>query len=314
MKKITKATIILSSISVVVAVFFCSNLFPDIYGWMGFAVSKLTPIVSKENENIVVASYNTRIYTTTDRWQKCYTFRATLIKEGIQEMNPDIIGFQEAQDIHRGYYNSILKDYDVTYKNRENKKGSEACPIYFRKDKFNCLKTGHFWLSETPDVESISWGAACVRVCSYAVLEEKKSNKELVVFNTHLDHVSAEARINEIKVVTDKRKELGFEDKASLIMGDMNDYLGSPTINHLFDNFNDSWAEAKDKNGIPSHHATYQSYGGKLDNTRIDFIGVSKSKVEVEKYNCLSKTYNKWWYKNVYASDHFPVYVDIKLT
>ena len=45
---------------------------------------------------------------------------------------------------------------------------------------------------------SKDWGAAHYRICSYVILKDNTTGKEFVVFNTHLDHESEEARINGI--------------------------------------------------------------------------------------------------------------------
>lgn len=53
---------------------------------------------------------------------------------------------------------------------------------------------------------------------------------------------------------------------------------------------------------------TYRAWGTKLTNERIDYCLVSKTKIEVEKYAVLQNAYN-----GVYPSDHFPIYMRIKI-
>ena len=68
-------------------------------------------------------------------------------------------------------------------------------------------------------VASIIVGLFIIKT-GFEVLKDNATEKEFVVFNTHLDHVSDEARINGIKVVLDKIAEFG--SLPAVIMGDFN--------------------------------------------------------------------------------------------
>ena len=58
----------------------------------------------------------------------------------------------------------------------------EASPILWKRDKFDVINKGYFWLSDTPDTESKGWDEIydCFRMCVYVILREKKRNK---IFN-----------------------------------------------------------------------------------------------------------------------------------
>ena len=63
----------------------------------------------------------------------------------------------------------------------------ESSPILWKKDKFECLKTGYFWLSDTPETESKGWDELfdCYRMCVYAILKNKQTDKIFTFMNTH---------------------------------------------------------------------------------------------------------------------------------
>ena len=259
-----------------------------------------------ETEEITVMSSNVRCFSPTDLGKKSWFYRAPLIRDDINTVKPDIIGFQEATWLHMGYLTKVLKGYDHVITYRDDFILSEGCPVFYRTDKFELVDKGSFWLSETPEVMSKDWGAACYRVASYVILKDKKTTKELVVFNTHLDHVSDEARINGIKVVLDKIQEFG--GKPSILMGDFNAYVGSKTIKAAYEVFDDAHNVCDTNLQAGQKEATYQNWGTKLDQKRIDYFMVSKTGIDVKTYDVLDRTHD-----GVYASDHFPIYIDIVL-
>ena len=178
----------------------------------------------------------------------------------------------------------------------------EATPIFYKKSAFDLLFSQHFWLSETPDVPSKSWGAQFNRVCSYVILTEKATKKDFVVFNTHLSHVSDEARINGIGVVLDKISEFG--SLPSVIMGDFNAQEGSVTYNNVTENFLD--AKHATENTSDSH--TYNGWNNPEKFVRIDYFMISQKGIKVNSYNVLSGMRN-----GDYTSDHCPIVMEIIL-
>ena len=92
----------------------------------------------------------------------------------------------------------------------------------YRKARLEPVKSGTFWLSESPDVPGVvGWGAMCPRVCSYAILREKESGKRLAFANTHTDHYSALAREKGMLLIIERMKEFG-EGAPIVFTGDHN--------------------------------------------------------------------------------------------
>ena len=63
----------------------------------------------------------------------------------------------------------------------------ESSPILWKKDKFELLDKGNFWLSDTPEVESRGWDELynCWRMCEYVILKHIESGKIFTHMNTH---------------------------------------------------------------------------------------------------------------------------------
>lgn len=257
---------------------------------------------AKADTKINVMSVNVRTWSPTDMGKKSWFYRANLVVKNIASVQPDIIGFQEVTRVHYSYLTNALKGYNNVLQYRDNSKLSEGCPIFYNTSRFELKDKGSFWLSETPEKMSRDWGTAYYRICSYVILTDKSTNKELVVFNTHLDNVSDEARINGIKVVLEKIKQFG--ELPSIIMGDFNADESSSTYKAATEMFLD----AKYQTENPQKSCTYQGFGKALDRENIDYFMISKTGIKVYTYKVIDATYD-----GVYPSDHFPISTQIEL-
>ncbi len=256
----------------------------------------------QNGSEIVVLSANVRCWSPFDLFKKNWFYRAPLIVENVRATSPDVIGFQEVTPIHYKYLTARLTGYDSVIEYRDRSPLKEGCPVFYSTVRFDLVDKGSFWLSETPDVMSKSWGAAFNRVCSYVILREKATEKELVVFNVHLDHVSDEARIGGIGVILDKIA--AFEGRPAVIMGDFNCTEDSET----YKNATASFYDAKYQTDDTDSGATYQNFGKKPDAENIDYFMISKTGIEAVRYKVVRNTYD-----GVYPSDHFPICLTMRL-
>ncbi len=260
------------------------------------------PKESIDAGEVRIMSCNVRCINPQDLGKKNWFYRADLLLNGIEKEYPGVIGFQEATKWQYKYLCDTLPQYDSVITYRDNMFNSEGCPVFYRTDLYKLIDKGSFWLSETPEEMSKDWDAACYRICSYVILEDKATSKQFVVFNTHLDHVSDEARINGIAVVLDKIKQFG--SLPSLIMGDFNAEEDSETYRAVTKNFFDAKYQTKDT----MTSCTYQKFGEALDRNCIDYFMISKEGFTVNSYKVLTDTYD-----GVYPSDHFQLFTSLTL-
>ena len=226
--------------------------------WPHYALRKKPAAMeSGDPSQITMMSCNLRCLTPLDLGKKSWFYRADLIAKDIVSHAPGIIGFQEATRWQYQYMVDVLPGFDSVITYRDNSPLSEGCPIFYNTSLYTLVDKGSFWLSETPEVMSKDWNSACYRVCGYVILTDKASGKDFVVFNTHLDHVSDEARIKGIHVVLDKIAQFG--GLPAVIMGDFNALEGSQTYISATENFLDAqYAAAK---SMESH--TYQNWASR---------------------------------------------------
>ena len=104
-------------------------------------------------QSLFVGSYNIRYKNNHDSingdyWGK----RCQVISDQINFMRPDIFGAQEVLVSQLHDFDRTLPGYaHIGIGRDDGKEAGEFEPIFYRKDKIQLLKEGHFWLSETPD-------------------------------------------------------------------------------------------------------------------------------------------------------------------
>ncbi len=260
------------------------------------------PIETAQQENIRLMSCNLRCLTPLDLGKKSWYWRADLILEDIEEQSPGIIGFQEATQWQYNYLADTMPQYDSVITYRDDTIASEGCPIFYQTERYTLVDKGSFWLSETPEEMSKDWGSACYRICSYVILTDNSTGRDFVVFNTHLDHVSDEARIKGIEVVLSKIEQFG--SLPAVIMGDLNAEEGSETYVSVTGNFIDARYEAAETMA----DGTYQNWGQLAEPRRIDYFMVSPEGFDILSYAVLDNVHD-----GVYASDHCPIVLDVTM-
>ena len=247
-------------------------------------------------------SYNLRCITPLDVGKKNWFYRADHILSDIEKEAPGIIGFQEATVWQYNFLVESLPDYDSVITYRDDAFNSEGCPIFYHTLRYTLVEKGSFWLSETPETMSRDWGAACYRITSYVILTDNVSGKDFVVFNTHLDHVSDEARIKGMEVILQKIAQFG--GLPAVIMGDLNAEEDSATIAAATEHFLDARYAAPDT--VDTY--TFQNWGNFAEAVRIDYFMISKTGIKPLQYRVLDQPHGDVW-----PSDHSSIVLTLEL-
>lgn len=252
-----------------------------------------------DGADIRVVTFNLR-YTGTGKTSIAY--RAPLMAAQLKEIDADSMGFQEATLRWMIYLEKHLDGYAYVGVSRANgHQTGEFSPVFYKKDKYNAVDWGTFWLSQTPEkAGSKDWGSNNVRICTWVLLENKETGKKYVHLNTHLDHISGEARENQMKVLLTKVNEFVGEYPI-VLTGDFNDVTGSSMYNLATEVLNDSSLIAP----VTDNKYTYHAYGEA--ESKIDFIFVSDD-AEPLVYHVIDDKPD-----DTYLSDHYGIYVDLKL-
>lgn len=260
------------------------------------------------SQTIRVATYNIRNDNRGDSlagngWQKRYPYIAQLVKFH----DFDIFGTQEIlyhqiTDLSKelpGYvYYGIGRD--------DGKHAGEHSEIFFKKDKFQMLAHGDFWLSETPGKPGLGWDATCCnRICSWVLLQEKKSKKKFYVFNTHYDYQKDLARNESSKLMLKEIKRIAGTEPV-IFMGDLNGGIESSWYKTIANSglLKDTYTVVKEPYAPTG---SFNAFGENLQSDEvIDHIFVTKQ-FKVDKWGILTDSYH-----GRYPSDHFPVMAVVK--
>lgn len=259
---------------------------------------------------IRVMSFNIR-YDNPDDGAHNWKHRKERAAKAIRFYDADILGTQEVLNGQLKDLKQLLPEYDVVGVGREDgKQKGEYSALWYKKERFSLLQSGHFWLSETPDVPgSKGWDGACERMASWVKLKDRQSGKELIVLNTHLDHVGKAARIEGVKLLLRKAEEIGG-GLPVVVTGDFNAEPQSDVIRQITDSANarhlkDARSAAALVYGPAWSFHDFQ----KIPYDKrplIDYIFVSRE-WEVLKYAVLAETEN-----DALLSDHTPVFAIIE--
>ena len=250
----------------------------------------------KATQDITVMTYNVYIKGSGE---KSPENRAPHIVENIRSHMPDSFGLQEADPDWIERIAEAMPEYAYVGIGRDTGGGGEASPVFYKKDKYEVLDSGTFWLSKTPNKPSRGWDAMFNRVCTYAVLRDVETGFIYAHFNAHFDHLGVIARLESVSVVADKISRI-CNTFPAVFTGDLNDYEGGDMYNRVLETgFKDTKALAVTADDKPTYHG-YSDLVEKDD--PIDFIFVNAMATEVESYTVDTTLHN-----GIYASDHHPV-------
>lgn len=258
-----------------------------------------------------VMSFNIR-YDNPDDSLNNWQYRKDVAAKTIKNQNTDIVGTQEVLVNQLNDLKSRLPEYNAIGVGREDgiEKG-EYSAILYKKDRFKEIKSGYFWLSETPEVAgSKGWDGACERIATWAILEDISSKKQLFFINTHLDHVGKIARQEGVTLLLSRANALA-NGLPIIMTGDFNATSESDVIKHVTDvNSPEHLIHSKDiaveKSGTDW---TFHGFGRVPMERRefIDYVFVSKG-IKVAKHSVLPEKLD-----DIFISDHSVVVAQIEI-
>ena len=260
-----------------------------------------------------------------------YETRARYIVNNIMDNEPDSIGLQEVtpelklflenfEDLNGRILGARYAAVGE-YRDSGTDKSNEGCFIYYNKDKYQVVKSGTIWLSESAEKYSKHSESNYARIATYALLENKETGEEYVHVNTHLEHDHTSEKKTNSAAVSGAEQIVqllnsSFPNTPAVITGDFNQLKDSAPYNVFINaGFYDSRDTSQTKNtyhnsyGIGSgstpyaaktiDHILYNGYFNKKSYTVYDEDYSNEAK-----YGRLKLGYK-------YPSDHHPVVASI---
>lgn len=254
---------------------------------------------SNTSEKINIMTYNIRLDTETDGiniWDNRKEGIVSLIKEE----SVDILGIQEALPSQIEYLSKKLDDYTMIGEGRDGGNSGEYSAIYFKSKRMDLIKTETFWLSETPEIPSIGWDAAINRITTLGLFKMVNSSMDVLVYNSHFDHLGKIAREKSAVLILNHIKENNYQNMPLIVMGDFNANPDELPIELLSEELNDSFKILPIENPI----GTYNGFN--LDSNLLDRIDYIFTKnIKITNYKHLDRKLSS----GLWPSDHLPILI-----
>ena len=298
------------------------------------------PVNPTQDTPIKVASYNIRYWNgdgdTGNTSFRSWPNRKAKVFEMIRKHDMDVCGLQEVTQLMSPDIIRELTEYtyvgygrDNGLENSESSSTGEQTGLIYKKDKFNELDRGRFFLSNTPDSVSRVSGSMFNRLATWVKLQDKETLKEFIFASTHFDHPTNSAVADSVR---QQQAQYAVSNILSIarnlpifFVGDFNSESNTTAYSVLTSTFNDSYNFLVEPEGgyvcnldqinsgkCPGCSEIGNTYTGlysssDIDPKRIDFVLYLSDKSSQLSY--LVDTDNLGL--EYYPSDHLPVVCDM---
>jgi len=258
-------------------------------------------------QKLIVATFSIRLQNSGDTGN-LWSQRSTHVASLIRFHQFDVFGTQEGFRNQLNDIKSELPEYEYYGVGRDDgKEAGEHSAVFYRKNRFSVLKSGDFWLSETPDQPSKGWDAKCCnRICSWVQLTDKQTGKTFFFFSVHFDHEGKIARVESSKLILQRINSIAGNEPV-IFVGDLNgdkqtEWYKNLDASELLD---DTYKQVQ----YPySANGSFNGFGKNISAPGIiDHIFTTKHFI-VKRWGILSDSYY-----GKYPSDHFPVLADVEM-
>jgi len=261
-----------------------------------------------------VVSFNVRTSGAKDG-ENAWPKRRDFFFAEVARLAPDLIGFQEVrEDQHDAIVARMPEHAFVGVARDDGKRKGEWSLIGFRRERFENLGGGDFWLSETPEIAgSKSWDAALTRICTWVRLRDRVTRRTFVYANTHFDHKGVVAREKAADVIATRVRELA-RDEPLILTGDfnVNEDTQAYAVIAKPQGAEAAWLIDSYREVHPQRapdEASFHAFKGTRVGSRIDFIFHSRELKATG--STIERTASP---TGRYPSDHYAVTADLRWT
>ena len=247
---------------------------------------------------------NVRTQTTHDGENEFFK-RVEFLGTTLEEIRPDVIGFQELSAEMRMELIKYMPSYYIVGGGRDASRLSEAAAIGFLKDKFLLEQLTTEILSPTPHVPGTTYGgdqSSCPRAFCMATLKPYNEDAPFRFMNVHTDHIGQNARMFEtiqMLQALSRDNERGY--LRTVITGDFNATPDAREIQLMLE-----YNEGHLIDGTVDVPPTFHDYDRLEDRVKIDYVFLSKDWELKEAQSFHNKK------GSLFLSDHDPVMVTVE--
>jgi sialate O-acetylesterase len=223
----------------------------------------------------------------------------------IRDIRPAVFGIQEAYEDQIQYICEQCPEYKCVSVGRDDgKKKGEQMSVFCDTTRIEILSWGTYWLSETPDVPSLGWDAACRRTATWALLRQKASGREFYFVNTHLDHIGVTARREGLALIYKRIQSMNPNGLPMILAGDFNVFPDDSCLTDISSLMKNTRFCSEDADTIGSFNGFGEFTRDNLE--KIDYIFYRGFPVSP----CF-KVVTDSYAGRPYISDHYPIYADL---
>ncbi|WP_404334606.1 endonuclease/exonuclease/phosphatase family protein [Sphingomonas sp. MMS12-HWE2-04] len=246
---------------------------------------------------LTVMSFNIRYANDTDGVNS-WANRREVTAAMLEKAAPDLIGTQELLKLQGDFLVERLKGYAWFGVGRRGGDEDEHMGIFYRTDRLKLIRSGNFWLSDTPEVAgTAAWGADLPRLASWGLFETVEGGRRFYAFDTHLPHRDQDEHAREKGAALVLARIQAMAGTLPVVLtGDFNTTPGSATHTLLATRLKDARDTAPVKLGPDE---TFHDFTG-VPTKRIDWIFTRGFKAE--RVETITDHQGA-----VQTSDHFPV-------
>lgn len=283
-----------------------------------FLILMLTLVLAAGNvqaggkKSIRVMTFNVLQGKGEPQGREWKTTRRTAAVKMIKEINPDIIGTQEARKSQCKDLQLDLAQYgQVKFpKDSIEKNGGQRTMILYRKERFKMVEWGKYWFSEdlTARGNRFNDPKTTQKLSVWVKLYDKNTKKDIYVFDAHFFAKVSKIENRQVCAQITRDQILKIVPKGATVffMGDLNtNYETSYDCLDPLKQIMENAALAARKSDGPQK-PTYNRFGKGKPST-LDYIFFRGAKADT--YRVIHDTK----YGTDYISDHWPVYADFTL-
>jgi endonuclease/exonuclease/phosphatase family metal-dependent hydrolase len=252
-----------------------------------------------EGRTLRIMTWNLLVDRDRDPFEE-WEARAPRLASMILGHRPDVLGTQEALPHQLEDLAALLPGYSHFGSGRGGRQ-DEASAVFYEDSLVELLEGGTFWLSDRPEERGSSWpGSAFPRICTWGRFRPRDGGPAFLVYNTHLDHEGAEARLRGAILIAGRASSRSLPGEAVFLIGDFNAARGDAPIDFLESAYRDASA------GLgPSYH----DYGKAQPGEAIDHVFYGPSSAA----SLVAASMDKGRPGGIEPSDHFPLICDFEL-
>jgi endonuclease/exonuclease/phosphatase family metal-dependent hydrolase len=205
-------------------------------GWEFEVTADVRPDGEEEvrpgDASLVVMTFNVLCFFCDDKNYDPWEERLTAFADLFGRHDPDLIGLQEL--LFKDEVDAILAGspgYEALYFQDDSQalfRQYADATILYRRDRFDVVENGFYWLSATPDVVlAPGWASSNLpRLVAWARLRDRVTGGDLFFSSTHFDN-NIPNQVNSAPLYVE-RTRLWAERMPVVAVGDYNSKLGSP--------------------------------------------------------------------------------------